>query len=500
MRYLLIVFLLICQNLSAQVDSSDIFGNFPYSDSIDYSYVHDIQCIGDYYYFMVLYIYKKDEISVKTQYPSIIKTDMNFNVIERLDTVKVNNVIQRDIDDIIYIDEKEGYALLTGHQYKENKTLYNVFKLDLQTLEVQKTDSIELPSNELLGIFTYKQVNDTTLASFGQLQPVEIAINDNYIFTAVSTSGKVMRFQELDLLFREKSILGFEYLEKSGLYFLNIPSEDYYVYDMNLNLIQQVDAELHALGGLSNVTLSSRFIEAENGYIHCIGRIPAFGRQYSLTHLRLPIIGDSIGEIDQADPLLEGNNVLAPEYAIPAVDEEGNVLVVLDDQFSFPGQDAIDTTTLYILKTNLEDYGYRSNEWFISYRNDTEMSVWAADADKNGDFIIAGAYYSEEFYGETRNFYLKVQSDGTITSTKGPVPDDIMVVYPNPTYGSVFLKSDDQSVHSYSVYSVQGRLIKQDEIISRGKFEMNEMGAGTYFLIFKDRNGEVVGKSKVVKY
>ncbi len=505
MRYLFIVFLLICQSLHAQIDKPEIFGSFPFSDDYRFNYILKVKCIGDYYYFMVSHIHNEDVLSYETAQFSIIKTDTNFNVIDRVKTLKVGNDIQ-NFSYFIYVDKEENYVLLAGNQFKEDKTLYNIFKLNLRTLEVHRTDSIVLTADLLYNVY-FKQINDSTLIAFGQTQG-ENGLNQKYVATKVSTSGKVLQFKEVEDAghgMEERSIIGFEYLEDPELYFVNVNSENYLVYDKELNLIQKVNERFYAPEiKLMNTNVDARFIRAENGYIHCVGRMPTWGKQYGITHLRLPIIGDSIGDIDQIDPLLPpGSNVLYPEYVFPAVDAEGNLLVVLDDQFSYPGAYWVDTTTLYIIKTNLEDYGYRSNEWFITFNNGTEMSVWAADTDENGDFIIAGGYRSEEIIKEVRrwrNFYLKVQADGTITSVKGFSPDNIMVVYPNPTYGSVSLKAENSDVHSYAIYDIQGRLLKRAEINNSRNIDMYAVDAGTYFLVIRDRNGKIIGKSKIVKY
>lgn len=495
-RCLIMVLFLSCMHTTAQGQNHNIIGSFPFYDNIDYSYFTDIITIEQNYYFCIYHF----DWNSETECISIIKTDMNFNVLARHDSIKISNTLQ-GASRFININNDAGYILMAGRQFKKDKFLFNIFKLNLQTLEVQRTDSIRLLTSELDIATTYfKQINDTTIVAFGAIENSKTLYINQYVFLAVSTSGKIKNYKELGL--GATVIFGFEYLEKPELYFVNASRQDYYVFDKNLNLVQRVEDEYYAAGiKLLNARIKSRFMEAREGYIHCIGRVVFWSKQYSITHLRFPILGDSIGEADQVDPLCETDAKFNPEFVIPAVDNNGNVLIVLDDQFSFPRQYAIDTTTLYILKTNYKDYKYRENEWFIVFNdNKSEISIGTAEADNNGDFIIAGCYWQQEFYGTTRNFYLKVQSDGTITATKGPVPENIMVVYPNPTYGPLFLKGDENKVSMYSVYNIQGQLLMEAEMTGNGSFEIDEMSAGTYFLIFKDRNGKICGKSRVVKY
>lgn len=496
MWYLFIILLVFCQSMTAQVDDPTILGSIPYNNT-EWTYNTDIDCVGSFYFFTT---YHYDE-QTDLRYYSLVKTDMELSEIARVDTIEVNNNIQQIVK-IIYANEIKGYALMTGAEYGNDKSSYYILKLDLETLEIEVVDSIQMLSTHTLEFRYFKQLYDSTLVSLGaNISIYNYSPYDN-VYIELSTTGEIVQYTELDIG-RPTDAIGFEYIEESELFFLmpDAGSDDFLVFDKELNLKQRLENDIDfEYDGMpwSGWRIKSRFCDGRENYVHCIGYM-SFAREHVVSHIRFPIIGDSIGEFDQLDPLFERDIQFSGEFLIHAVDDDGNVLLVLDDQHSFRN-DPIDTTTLYVMKTNYEDYGYTENEWFISYRGSSEFSVWAADVDKNGDFIMVGGYWRQEFYGDTHNFYMKVQSDGTITSTKGPIPEEIMVVYPNPTRGEVHIKEGGKNLIQYVVYDSRGRKVKTAAFQGLRQFNISNLSSGTYFIHFIDREGKTVKRSKVVKY
>src|SRR5699024_4765723 len=127
-----------------------------------------------------------------------------------------------------------------------------------------------------------------------------------------------------------------------------------------------------------------------------------------------------------------------------------------------------------IFKSDIDNYRLEENEWYIKYHNGGNFKVWNPGVDRHGNFIITGYYWHEEFFNKTRNFYLKVNSDGTITSSEGSILPGLMVVYPNPTSGPLNVKAEPGDYTEYLVYDMQGQLLKREKTGGSMDFDISD--------------------------
>ncbi len=120
--------------------------------------------------------------------------------------------------------------------------------------------------------------------------------------------------------------------------------------------------------------------------------------------------------------------------------------------------------------------------------------------DKEDNIVVVGRHWSDRFPGDVRNFYLKINTDGLVTSILGYSQEDIMTVYPNPTSGEIYWDNGVQESKSYSVYDERGVKVKEGKSENRNSINLGDLSAGTYFIHFKDDKGRELNQSKIVKY
>lgn len=489
-------FIIMCSSfglLFSQVIDSTILGSLHQNDN--FSFNCDLVCVGDFYYFI-------SQQSTSGAYIMITKTDKNFHQINRIDTLKAFGEIQFSAY-FIYVNETKGYALLSTSSAKRIG-LMCIIKLDLASLKVVKEDSIRLNKDEnYLRWGGFRHNTDSTLINIGYIiNRVNYKVVDD-CFMEVSTNGDIKEFQRLKVK-NPLRVLSWFYVDKINSYLVNgVFHDDFIVLDKNLDVKQRIPNLYYhkAYGTIWDDIFKIPYCMVEDSFVHCICE-SIYDRNYAVSHIRFPIIGDSLGKIDTIVPLCEKDIRTIPEFLNYAIDDStGDAYFVLDDEFSFYTPPLrIDTTTLYILKTNYYKYHFNKNEWFVSFSDGNEYSAWAAALDDNDNFIIIGGFWTNDYPNKTNNFYLKVRSDGTITATKGVQPEDIMVVYPNPTSGELHLLSGERNFGAYQVYNLQGQLVKQDKVSIGKNFNITGLPSGTYFIHFQDKNGHKLGTAKVVKY
>lgn len=502
----LLILLIIGTGIQAQLPDSIQIGSLDSSRTIN-NYNTDILCSNNHYYISRVYMDNDGNIN-----NSIVKTDQQFNEIARVDTIELFGHIQ-SYGEFIYHNEDDDYALLAGMQYDKN--LYNVYKLDLRTLKIEGKISIEMSANRWVWMPEIKIINDSIINGFGYTyDPRENSPNMIYenMFLEIDISGELLTYEELDII-NPIEIRSFKYLKNREIYIVSSVKEDYLVLDKELNLLQRLDLKEFTYwqkpGFHFVLQIEGIYFDTKEDYIHCIGLIKPYGETYTISHIRFPLYDDSVGMVDQINPLFKekeykfsdtGNDTpisfYKPENLFYSETSEGDLLMVLDDRLNYQND------TFFIFKTNYTDYRYTEKEWYLSYGDGSGYSIEGVDVDKNDDFVIVGVkwrnYQNHDFLND---FYMKINTSGDIVSTAGPIPDNLMIVYPNPTEGPFHIKGDaERTCASYKVYDINGQLLKEGKTERQSRFDITELQPGTYFILFQDGKDKPVGNSKVVKY
>jgi hypothetical protein len=139
-----------------------------------------------------------------------------------------------------------------------------------------------------------------------------------------------------------------------------------------------------------------------------------------------------------------------------------------------------DTTTVYTLKTN-----------------DNVGSPFMFSTDASGEaWIIIGT--DSGFEATTSLYYTDVVVDFSLLSSDDDVVDDGSVrVYPNPSDGLVTISKENGNLQSFSIHSVEGKLILEDKINESSV--MVNLAEGIYVVKVVDDGGRSVLKRIVVQ-
>lgn len=481
---------------------SNYFGSFDLGD-VDFSYNIGVKYVGEYYYFFGMTYESYEDTNSPGTY--IIKTDENFNEVARIENppIFVDNIEVGN-----YVDEHENYFLILSSNNKEN--LFKIDKLNLNNFEVEAVDSFYFLDEMRFFWHFAGFINDTTMAYIASemfyrptgFQPIE------NVYLEISTSGKLLTKEFLGLekpLHIEDAI----YLENRDEFFVaaDTGDEHFFLFDREMRLIDKAEGWFKyyrdGVGHTQTMYNKYCFVDKSESLIHCVGAIIPWTDEHQVCHVQIPISQEGLDEVKFINPMLEDfDSDLKGNHLRSAVDISNGSLYFVYGPLTQVGiiPSNTDSTTLRIFKSDIDNYRLEENEWYIKYHNGGNFKVWNPGVDRHGNFIITGYYWHEEFFNKTRNFYLKVNSDGTITSSEGSILPGLMVVYPNPTSGPLNVKAEPGDYTEYLVYDMQGQLLKREKTGGSMDFDISDLQSGTYFIHFQDETGKITGNTKVVKY
>ena len=106
---------------------------------------------------------------------------------------------------------------------------------------------------------------------------------------------------------------------------------------------------------------------------------------------------------------------------------------------------------------------------------------------------ISGNVDLNSFHGTISDFQTLIGTNAiTISQIAG------LKVYPNPTDGFVNLQADNNNLQSVKIFDVNGRFLRETNIATNPKIDLQELSAGIYFLNIKDINNNVA-RIRIVK-
>lgn len=522
MRHLIaLLVLLFFHQLPAQTLTDFTSGSLDMGD-LGIDRIIDFAHAGDSYFFVV-----NADLNTTEFHTSIIQTDEDFNILKRVDNLE--GVLK-----FLHFDGDNGYCLLGRNHKINDENSYEILSMDLSTFQVSLTDFlINEPNTEIIN-WVHKQIRDSTILAVGHLLDYNngyAEYMDQYIME-LTLDGKITDLKSLGLTSEETgSIKDFIYLPTLEAYLLapHGPADYFILLDKDYEIKQLIPNEVTFISKHNSNSEAYQWptevslLHAAEDTVHCLGGM-FFQEHCYMVHIKLPIYEDSIGGVVnyQVDGLFE-KSVATTRFNGPFVnwktvngtfDSRKNAYITLGSVAQIYSPTVMDTSSIYIAKTNLKDYNYQANEWFIEFPDDadslvnnSDILIWGTSVDAKDNLIIYGEYRKEEFkinypptgnYG-SRNFYLKIDPNGIVTASSGPIPKEMLVIYPNPTDGPLTVKSEEGEYSRYRVYDVQGQLLKEDNMLN-DKFNIRDLYPGTYFIHFLNQEGKVIGSSKVVKY
>lgn len=133
-------------------------------------------------------------------------------------------------------------------------------------------------------------------------------------------------------------------------------------------------------------------------------------------------------------------------------------------------------------------YAVKFTEWGdVIWEKSIEenASIYAYDVIErsNGNYLFTGKYAYDR--DDSDVFLLELNSNGEIVYQK-EVPDgDGMLVYPNPTNGTIIINTGEVEVASVFLYDMMGRLVildKNDDLEKYISLDLNDLSQGIYIL------------------
>lgn len=90
--------------------------------------------------------------------------------------------------------------------------------------------------------------------------------------------------------------------------------------------------------------------------------------------------------------------------------------------------------------------------------------------------------------------YSAAYVNGTVTSVKGTSSSDLVKIFPNPTSGTIYIKTENQDFEVV-IYDISGKVVSQAK--NQSTIDLSQQNNGLYFLSINSNN-KCIGKSKIL--
>ncbi|MBP7184270.1 MAG: immune inhibitor A [Saprospiraceae bacterium] len=135
------------------------------------------------------------------------------------------------------------------------------------------------------------------------------------------------------------------------------------------------------------------------------------------------------------------------------------------------------------------------NEWVLEQM---DLSDFIGQEQVYVKFVIKSDNFQEEdgFYFD--DLVVKVL-DQTVQNNEESTNVEQFELFPNPTNGSLYLKSKNNFIGNINLVDVNGRMVFSKNIQHEEAIEINNLNSGVYFATFNDRDGKILKVQKIVK-
>ena len=139
----------------------------------------------------------------------------------------------------------------------------------------------------------------------------------------------------------------------------------------------------------------------------------------------------------------------------------------------------VDKPSFYALKISMD------GELLWEKKISEDASIYAYDVIENakGNYVFTGKYATELENSDL--FLIELNKSGDIISNQDQTANNEILIYPNPSNGTLVLNSGEISVETVLIYSITGKLVYQEEYSNVGSFipiDLNELSGGVYIL------------------
>ena len=422
---------------------------------------------------------------------SIFKTNQNFELIESIENFQIRGTLTSYITFFEVVNDR--LIMISSANINGVDRLYS-HSLDLELEDHIIIDSLELIEGEEFVANEYKNLE--TNGNFYTIGNESINETRNVVsarYLEFRNDGHFEKFEKLKFFDANSALtITFDYNYDTKQYFIGEPYVSY-LFDSTFNQISVLPASIPIQIGSSFFfpALSGNCNFASNEMVECISS----GREateYTNFLAQYGIVDDSLFYID-AIPLHPNENE----------DTRARLVHVnRDDQenyyFSYHGpftpQDGVATpNSVFISKfdSNLNEI------YFIELENNNEYIISESTLDENNNLIIVGSITTADSPERFQNFYIKVSENGEVlTNTFSPISENGIEIYPNPCADELKIDIVEPGSFTYSIYSLDGRMIKQGiaEGASIASINTSNIPSGMYALHIHNGNNVFIEK------
>src|SRR5688572_29576910 len=429
------LYILLSQALLGQSDT--IFLSFP-GNSISSTINTKVLSLDNGY---AILLYNFDDT---IQWYSFLITNPDGQVIRTLDEIIVADNLISNIEHFERTDD--GFLFYSNVKLSQNVDAFISYKISLDFNEVEVIDTVFLDLETRLFLPSLKlNTSNGTLEGFGIIRNNQTdEILENY-FIQSDTNGNFLTNNYLDFESAPRIVMDFVWLSQDSNYFITFFNGTSVLMDYKFKVLDRIENIFIYV--LDEIEYHVQFLlyncEYKDSELVCVGSSSP-SNKYSISLCKFDLDNTNF-RIKEIHPLFPDGIIDDVVALAMTTDDSGNYITV-GAGFMWPFGDDVDNNSLYLAKVSPEF----EDIWKVTFSNMTEKFLRKIVTDKNGDIVVVGEHWSNEFYGQRRGYFLKVFSDGTFTSISedGNESPDVMI-YPNPAGN--FINIDIKSVSNLSV-------------------------------------------------
>src|SRR5688572_2626978 len=423
------MYILLSQSLFGQSDT--IYLSFP-GNSISNTINTKVISVDNGY---AILLYNFDDT---IKWYSFLITNPDGQVIRSLDEIIISDNLISNIEH--FEASHDGFLFFSNVILNQNVDAFISYRISLDLNEIEVIDTLFLDKDTRISLPLMKHNSSNgTLEGFGMITHNQTDEIENY-FIQSDTNGIFMANNFLDFGTAPRIILDFVWISQDSNYFISFFNGTSALIDYKFDVLDRIEnLFIYVLGEIEYHT-QFKFYNCvyKNSELICAGSSsPA--NKYSISLCKFDVDKNNF-HIKEVHPVFPEGIIDDVVVLAMTTDDSGNYISV-GAGFMWPFGDNVDNNSLYLAKVSPEF----EDIWKVTFSNMTEKFLRKIVTDKNGDIVVVGEHWSNEFYGQRRGYFLKVFSDGTFTSISedGNESPDVMI-YPNPAgnFINIDIKSD----------------------------------------------------------
>lgn len=426
-----------------------------------------------------LYFLKSN--STDNQFFSIIKTNSEFQVQHKIDTLKFRGEI---ITSIPFFEMENDKLLILAKS--RNSDFYYSYSYDENLSNLTIIDSLFTKQQYLKAKFKWDNQSEKYNA-FGWLTNVSNSSPTHSVYLEIN-KGVIQNFHQLDRNYG--SIPSFSVLPNSLGYLISTFTESTtYFLDIDFN---EVDSRKNRFQYIEN-EITYDAILGPKYYFNQDDKVLCFGRKfenssYSLNLIETDVLGNKI-DWSNVTPLFD-NSEDTNDFVelVHTNDTFGNHFLAFQSS-AYPADSKITSNTIYLYKFD-ENLNY---VWDIKLKNKNEHFITSINVLNDKSIILAGILNDNlDNPSNNKDFHLKLGSDGNVITRSTDIEISDFIISPNPCTDHLEIHYNHNEKYKFNIYSINGLKVQED--ILSNYVDTSNFPAGMYILQIVSNDGIVLNK------